>query len=117
MYAYPFNSAGIHFAVYNLTVHTIMYSYYALAALGYARALSRLRIDMCLTTLQIVQMMMGIAVLITSTQCPLVDVKDVAFGISMYAAYLVLFAQLFLSKYMRPKRAGATAGKPAAKLE
>jgi len=100
VYSYRINGSGYWFATMNVVVHSIMYAYYALAAAGYGRILAAAKLNVVITTIQIVQMVMGIIVLFTTQSCPVTSPLYFALGLAMYALYLVLFAKLFIDKYV-----------------
>lgn len=79
----------------NYFVHSIMYTYYALAAMGYGRTMAKLRINLLLTSSQILQMVVGLYVAVVSAKCP-GNVDDVGFysGLAMYASFFILFAKV-----------------------
>lgn len=72
-----------------------MYTYYALAAMGYGRTMAKMRINVLLTSSQILQMAVGLYAAIVSAKCP-GNVDDFGFytGVAMYASYFVLFAKV-----------------------
>lgn len=92
---------GLYFAGMNYTVHAVMYMYYALAAM---------RIRMCqpyyVTTLQISQMFLGIAVCITCCIYYREGNTDInesnlwAAG-AMYASYAFLFLQYAIRRFIK----------------
>ena len=95
---------GFFFAAVNLFVHAIMYSYYALMAL-------RIRIPSpiarMITVVQIVQMVIGIAIVLTHATCPVVDETAFGLGCVLYLSFFALFAKFFISRYMaKPKKGG-----------
>jgi hypothetical protein len=95
---------GGGFALMNLMVHSIMYCYYACSAMdlywpNWARQ--------SVTTLQLSQMVFGLAILGTAwVNCPF-DAPLLLGGIAMYFSYFILFAQLFYQLYFVPKKSGA----------
>jgi len=88
------NASGWWFAVMNLAVHSFMYTYYGLTAIGYYPKWNRY-----LTTCQILQMAVGIIILFVSLGCEKQSTFDFVFGFVMYLSYLVLFLQLYFDKY------------------
>ena len=64
------------FAAMNLSVHSVMYVYYGVAALGYAKNMAKMNLNIILTTGQIIQMVGGIVILYKSTNCTKFDRKD-----------------------------------------
>jgi elongation of very long chain fatty acids protein 6 len=84
---------GGWFALMNLVVHSIMYTYFAFTAYG-IRFSNRTRLT--ITTLQISQMFVGIMVLLHNlVVCPL-HPRNYIMGLIMYASYAVLFIQVFM---------------------
>jgi hypothetical protein len=89
---------GGGFALMNLIVHTVMYSYYGCSALGilwpnWAKE--------SVTILQLSQMVFGLLILGTTyVNCPY-DEYLLLGGFAMYFSYFVLFAKLFLELYCR----------------
>ncbi|CAL8303118.1 unnamed protein product [Lota lota] len=96
-------AGGGWFMTMNYGVHSLMYTYYAARAAGLRvpRPLAIL-----ITTTQILQMAMGLAVLglvyrwMHEVRCP-TQVDNVAWGSLMYLSYLVLFASFFYNSYLR----------------
>ncbi|KAA8581265.1 hypothetical protein FQN60_002846, partial [Etheostoma spectabile] len=96
-------AGGGWFMTMNYVVHSLMYTYYAARAAG-------LRVPrpcaMVITATQILQMVMGLAVLglvyhwMHDVHCPS-NVDNVAWGFLMYLSYLVLFALFFYDTYLR----------------
>ena len=106
-HAYSFAIApGIWFAGMNYTVHSIMYMYYGLTSLGLLKFLTSL-IAPYITTIQIVQMIVGMAVTVASALKHMEGGNDACWvnpanykmGFAMYATYFVLFAILFKNLY------------------
>ena len=99
-YAYE-NPAGILFAAMNYSVHAIMYTYYFLAAIDRPPRWGKL-----VTVLQIAQMFAGIAITLLqwrfsySIDHCYVPRATLDFGFIMYGAYLVLFLQFFVDRYI-----------------
>merc|ERR1711962_1671437 len=86
----------------NYFVHSLMYSYYALRAL-------RVRVPrvaaMTITSLQLLQMVVGCAVTVQvflykqqGVDCSVSD-ANLTYGFLMYASYFVLFARFFYNAY------------------
>lgn len=100
--------AGRWFMVMNYTVHAVMYSYYALRALRIRipRALS-----MSITTLQILQMVVGTFINIWAYQIKVrgdfcqATLTNLRYSIMMYFSYLILFSYFFYNAYLKPKSA------------
>ena len=90
----------------NYTVHAIMYSYFALKALGF-RVPTKIMI--AITSLQIIQMIIGIS---TTTYAGIMLLKrvpcqvhpiNVLFVLGCYASYFILFSNFFIQTYFKPK--------------
>lgn len=96
-------AGGGWFMTMNYLVHSFMYTYYAARAAGY-------RVPrpcaMVITATQIMQMMMGLAVLglvyhwMHEVRCPSY-MPNIAWGSLMYLSYLVLFASFFYKSYLK----------------
>jgi elongation of very long chain fatty acids protein 6 len=91
------------FIVMNYCVHSVMYSYYALRAMGYRPPR---QISMLITTLQILQMVIGCAVnfwawniLQSGASCHISEL-NVKLSIAMYFSYFMLFARFFYRSYL-----------------
>jgi hypothetical protein len=103
---------GIWFAAMNFFVHSIMYAYYFATNVGlykYVRPIAP-----ALTTLQILQMVGGTAILCRcawtfvqhgQTHCHIAPSNLVA-GLGMYLSYFALFALFFAGKYCGPGGGG-----------
>ncbi|KAH7638270.1 hypothetical protein DERF_004122 [Dermatophagoides farinae] len=89
----------------NFIVHTFMYSYYALTAMGYR--LPR-QVNVTLTTLQIVQMLFGFYIHIDCLRLKLmgqpcdVSMAVAVTGFSLYALFFLLFMNFFIRTYIIP---------------
>ena len=99
-----FNCTGMFFAAMNLSVHSVMYVYYGVAALGYARNMAKLNLNIILTTGQIIQMVGGILILVKSTECTKFDSTGFTIATIMYSSYFLLFSRLFYTKYCGEKK-------------
>jgi len=112
---------GIWFASMNYTVHGIMYFYYFLMATGRYKLASRF--SGVVTSLQILQMIIGSAVMGFSGYLFLTEGSErcynnrenVLLGFAMYISYFALFAAFAVKRYLRPS--SAARGGPAKKLE
>jgi elongation of very long chain fatty acids protein 6 len=99
-------ATGLWFASMNFSVHSIMYLYYFLGAIG-ARSLIR-PIAPLITSLQLLQMVVGMAVTVASFVWSLdgegchVDAANSRLGLIMYTSYFILFAALFKKLYLTP---------------
>jgi len=91
---------GMFFATMNLIIHSFMYSYYALAEAGYRKVMAKYKLNMLLTTCQILQMVGGMSLLLASTRCSLFEPANFAFGFIMYTSYAWLFSELFCKMYV-----------------
>lgn len=90
------------FIVMNYCVHSLMYSYYALRAMGYKPPR---QIAMVVTVLQLLQMVIGSAVNIWAYQlkqdnreCHITPL-NIKLSLAMYLSYFVLFARFFYKAY------------------
>ena len=113
-------STGKYFIIMNYFVHSLMYSYFAAQTLG-IRAPKP--VSMAITSLQILQMVGGIAVLALSIHQRMlgavcnVHSNIIASGILMYGSYFALFVQFFIQSYIksqRRRRSGDAAKTPEA---
>ena len=88
----------------NYFVHSVMYSYYTLKAMQYKLPKS---LAVVVTTLQVVQMVMGCIVTIAAYyyqrsghfECYTTQ-KNFIFGFLMYFSYMILFARFFYKSYL-----------------
>ncbi|XP_015791962.1 elongation of very long chain fatty acids protein 6 [Tetranychus urticae] len=91
----------------NYVVHSFMYSYYALRASGFRVPKP---IAMCITSSQILQMIMGFYVTYyaydkTAQGYPCTATPgSIKWGLLMYASYFVLFANFFINSYYRKNK-------------
>ncbi|KAJ8284662.1 hypothetical protein COCON_G00035120 [Conger conger] len=96
-------AGGGWFMTMNYLVHSLMYSYYAARAAGWR--VPR-QFAMLITTTQIVQMMMGLAVSglvymwMQEGLCPSY-LDNIVWGSLMYLSYLLLFASFFYQSYLK----------------
>ena len=89
-------TSGYIFCSMNVFVHSIMYFYYALNSIGIYLSHT---FKICLTSLQIGQMILGLSsLIIQKNNCPQ-DSFTENFGISMYLFYFYLFISFFINKY------------------
>jgi len=92
---------GGWFAGMNLVVHSVMYSYYAACAFG-AEFSKTTRLS--ITTLQILQMVAGTAIVLHN-MFTCFDYKfNTYFALVMYISYMILFVKLFAESLSRPSR-------------
>lgn len=105
---------GRYFILMNSSVHSIMYSYYALKASKLVRIPRR--VNVCITLIQLSQMVVGVVVNLlayhyrsTGQSCSTTD-QNIGVAMLMYASYFVLFANYFFQAYLG-KRAKSQAGK------
>uniref|UniRef100_A0A7S0JBN1 Elongation of fatty acids protein n=1 Tax=Calcidiscus leptoporus TaxID=127549 RepID=A0A7S0JBN1_9EUKA len=111
---------GLWFAAMNYSVHSIMYFYFGLTQCGpRGRKLAK-RFAMLITSLQLLQMIVGIMVTVASVvyhaqgaTC-FVSLTNSAMGLVMYASYFALFLQLFLSHYVYAKKPKLPSNCPSA---
>ena len=96
-------SLGRWFVTMNYVVHSLMYSYYALRALQYR--IPRV-VAMTITSLQIVQMVLGFYTSFYTFRAKLsgvyceIPMKTATFGFLVYIAFLYLFARFFVKTYI-----------------
>jgi len=97
---------GRWYMVMNFVVHSFMYTYYCLRALQY---MFPRWVNMFITSLQLIQMIVGIYVNIASYQvlnegraCAQ-NYNNIQLAIMMYFSYFVLFAHFFYSTYIAKK--------------
>jgi len=117
-YSYhDFSASGMWFMAMNYCVHTLMYGYYALKALRFKlpRQLSQL-----ITTLQLVQMIVGCFVNYRAylnkqmkQACAISD-ENIKYSFIMYFSYFMLFFHFFVNAYYY-KAARTDSGKCTAK--
>ncbi|XP_067130290.1 very long chain fatty acid elongase 6-like [Centruroides vittatus] len=96
---------GILFMIMNYFVHSIMYTYFALKAckMNIPRSIAS-----CITTLQIIQMVLGLGLSALSflvkmnTKCN-VSHDVIIFSLIVYFTYFILFCQFFYNSYLAPK--------------
>ena len=105
MYQMP---TGIFFATMNYIVHSVMYFYYFLAAVTVPPKWGKF-----VTVIQIVQMFGGMFVtgyhyylLKTIPNCD-GSYENLLAAFTMYSAYMLLFMQFFIGRYMRKPSVGA----------
>lgn len=102
----------------NYIVHSFMYTYYAARAAG-------VRVPrpcaMIITTSQILQMVMGLAVLggvyywMHEVRCPS-NMHNITWGSLMYLSYLILFAVFFYNSYLKGS-SSSSSGEKRSKAE
>lgn len=113
-YMHYYNCGGYFFCLMNFFVHAIMYFYYGLRSMGF-----RPSFDIGITILQILQMVLGVAIISISATCEKVDPIGTAFGYLIYFSFFVLFCRFFYYRYMASPAAGkekqASSKSPAAK--
>lgn len=103
-YSYTDHTApGRWFMVMNYTVHSFMYSYYALRALQFRMPKY---VNMVITTLQLTQMIIGVVINIWIYQiknrgefCQQ-TYENLKYSSIMYLTYFVLFAHFFITTYI-----------------
>ncbi|CAM9233741.1 unnamed protein product [Scytosiphon promiscuus] len=103
---YEQTTYGLYFISMNYTVHALMYLYYGLAGM---------RIRLCkpyyITTMQISQMVVGIAVCVAGGyyiaigETKFISVPNFQAGVVMYFSYMMLFLQYALGRFL-PKAGG-----------
>lgn len=108
-YSYPERIAsGRWFMVMNYMVHSAMYTYYALRAMRYQFPKW---VNILITSLQLLQMIIGIVVNVAANAA-LIDGRDcdntfvnIKYCLTMYFSYLVLFSHFFYTTYILKKPA------------
>jgi len=87
----------------NFLIHSCMYTYYGLKALRYRIPKS---VSVLITSLQLIQMVIGVAVNVHAYQslqngvaCD-VNERNVILSLMMYASYFILFARFFYKSYV-----------------
>ena len=101
---------GLWFASMNYTVHAIMYFYFGLTQCGDRGRKFAKRFAVLITSLQLLQMVIGIVVTVSSVVYHAYDATcyvslfNSALGLVMYSSYFVLFLQLFLNHYVFNKK-------------
>lgn len=105
-------ATGIWFAAMNYAVHSVMYAYFALTATKYRKAVQPYAIFITLG--QLLQMVVGMWVTIKAVlyqasgeECN-VNKTNSVLGLAMYFSYFVLFAELFISNYLRKQKKTGT---------
>lgn len=98
-----FTSCARWFMVMNYFVHSVMYSYYALRAL---RVRPPKGVAIMITSLQLIQMLVGCFINYTAYQykqagleCHVTE-SNLAYSSIMYSTYFVLFARFFYNAYL-----------------
>ena len=107
-YSYTDHTApGRWFMVMNYIVHSFMYTYYMLRAL---KVYVPRGVNICITSLQIFQMVMGMVVNYSVYMAKKKDIpcNQTDFNLTlcslMYFSYFYLFSQFFYSSYIKPKQ-------------
>ena len=100
-------STGRWYSTMNYGVHAVMYSYYALRALGVR--IPR-QLAMSITISQIAQMIFGTFVTFyayhakaSGGSCDM-SLSTAYAGIAIYISYFILFAHFFISSYFTPRK-------------
>jgi elongation of very long chain fatty acids protein 6 len=97
-------TGGSWFCGMNLVVHSLMYSYFALASAGVRFSRTS---QQAITVLQIVQMVAGIFITVHNALVCNSQPTLTAFALLMYFSYFVLFVQFFVAKYSAKKQPAA----------
>lgn len=107
---------GLITTLFNSFIHTLMYTYYTLAAFGYSSPLKHY-----LTQAQIIQFIVGIILTVGSHFIPgCVNPAQslVIASIQLYAVVLIiLFYQFYVNSYSDKKKKDKSTGKDAKKVE
>eukprot|EP00658_Telonema_sp_P-2_P004172 TRINITY_DN11565_c0_g1_i4.p2 TRINITY_DN11565_c0_g1~~TRINITY_DN11565_c0_g1_i4.p2 ORF type:complete len:149 (+),score=23.34 TRINITY_DN11565_c0_g1_i4:210-656(+) len=108
-YASRIGGAGLWFATMNYLVHSLMYLYFATQTQRSSprlRQAVRIYTSPVLTLLQISQMVVGLAVLVSGASasmsgegCQYLPKSTAVLGIGMYTSYFILFSKLFIEHY------------------
>ncbi|KAM5323661.1 very long chain fatty acid elongase 3 [Glossophaga mutica] len=103
-------AAGGWFMTMNYGVHSFMYTYYTLKA---AKVKSPMWLPRLITSMQILQMLMGTIVVILAYTWRQEDgchttMEQFFWSIVLYMAYFILFAHFFYQTYIMPKVKGKT---------
>ncbi|KAH9597926.1 ELO family [Trypanosoma melophagium] len=114
---YDGTSTMIVFAAMNLTVHFIMYFYFAMCACGFKKSMRKFA--PLITALQLLQMVVGTIVTgysaynayllpddnndKTMVKCD-VSKSSARMGFLIYLSYLYLFSVMFVNSYLKPKK-------------
>lgn len=102
-------SLAIPFGTMNAVVHSVMYLYYTLAALG-----TRPTWGLLVTRIQLLQMALGLAfscawaylVLVEGRACYSTDIStSILAGATLYASYFFLFAQFYVQRWLSNTKA------------
>lgn len=101
---------GLWFAAMNYSVHAIMYFYFGLTQCGPGGRRFAKKFAMLITTIQLLQMVVGIIVTVASVAYHIngsvcyTSLFNSALGLAMYTSYFMLFLQLFLKNYFFNKK-------------
>lgn len=114
-YSYTDHTApGRWFMVMNYTVHSFMYTYYAVRALHFRTPRF---VSIFITSIQILQMIMGIIVNLSTyvvksqgLYCQQ-SYENMRYSLIMYTSYFMLFAYFFYRSYLKSKPNVTTNGK------
>jgi len=88
--------SGYLFCLMNFCVHSVMYGYYFLRSLHI-----RPPFDYVITTMQILQMVLGVAIIyVTSTCSGEKDWFGIYFGYAIYFSFFLLFCDIFYRRYL-----------------
>merc|ERR1712000_56003 len=91
--------AAYYFALMNYIVHFVMYGYYFVRALGY-----KPKIDTFITTIQIIQMIFGVVLLMIAVKCENGNQTWLIYGFLMYFSFFLLFIKFFYDRYIVSKK-------------
>ena len=93
---------GRYFTAMNFLVHSFMYGYYTLRALGVK---IHSKIALCITTLQLSQMFIGLAISILSIfNCTQHPNSSAYFALFIYSTYAILFGEFLYESYFSRKK-------------
>jgi len=105
-WAYLIQNGGI-FGAMNMTVHSLMYTYYTLSACG-LRFPNAIRAS--ITALQLIQMIVGLLTVVHNIIYCNYNPNVQLAGLLMYLSYALLFAQFFHAQYLTKRPEKATNG-------
>lgn len=99
-FSYYSDSTQLYYVFMNTFVHTFMYFYYGMTAIGYYFNMNYL-----ITVIQLIQMVVGLTVSISSIYCKHIDHNY--FGLMFISVlqmyYIVSFSKVFMIKYNEKK--------------
>ena len=110
LFSYPYTMPAMRWGMtLNFSVHALMYTYYAIRAANYRPPRS---VAMVITSLQTIQMFVGLAIGFSAWLCEDMcghDAKTVLPGFATYAIYAILFTRYFYRSYFSAQNRHKTA--------